>query len=135
MGTIFVAYGGTGRETVLEFAAERAAEAGDGLYVFHAQDSVDEDTAAVREEIQRVLDRTSADVPVEIDIDSNHPLSDETNVSGQKRLTDALLENDHTFTYTVMGNVQHGTVDSFVLASMTEAVLDTQSIPVLLVPV
>jgi len=135
MGTIFVAYGGTGRESVLEFAAERAAEAGHGLYVYHVQESADEDVTAVREEIHAVLDRTAADCAVEIDIDSKHRPSDETNVSGQKRLTDALLESDHEFTYAVMGDVEHGAVDSFVLPSMTKAVLETQSVPVLLVPV
>ncbi|WP_436925677.1 universal stress protein [Halosimplex amylolyticum] len=135
MGTIFVAYGGDGRETVLEYAVERAAEAGHGLYVYHTKDVADEETTEVREEIESVLDRTGVEVPVEIEVEKGKGESDETNVSAQKRLTDAIVDADREFTYAVMGEVEHSAVESFVLPSMTEAVLEMREVPVLLVPV
>ncbi|MFC7141181.1 universal stress protein [Halosimplex aquaticum] len=135
MGTIFVAYGAEGRESVLEFAVERATDGGHGLYVYHTKDIADEEAAAVRTEIESVLERVGAEVPVEITVETGKGESDQTNVSAQKRLTDAIVDADREFVYVVMGDVEHSAVESFVLPSMTEAVLETREVPVLLVPV
>ncbi|WP_459191283.1 universal stress protein [Halosimplex sp. J119] len=135
MGTIFVAYGDEGRESVLEFAAERAVDGGHGLYVYHTKELADEEAAEVRAEIESVLDRLGVEVPVEIEIETGKGESDQSNVSSQKRLTDAISESGREFVYVVMGDVEHGAVESFVLPSMTEAVLETREVPVLLVPV
>ncbi|WP_123535645.1 universal stress protein [Halosimplex salinum] len=135
MGTIFVAYGGDGRESVLEFAAERARKTGDELYVYHAKDDAAEETATIRDEIDSVLDRIAPDVPTKVTVETGKGESDQTNVSAQKRLTDAILDSDREFAFVVMGKVEHGAVESFGLPSLTEAVLETRHVPVVLVPV
>lgn len=136
MGTIFVAYGDhRGNEDVLAFAAERAAASGDDLYVYHAQDTVDEDNESLRREIDAVIAERAPDVSYEVRVEPRQAESDRTNVSTQKRLVDAILEADREFVYAVMGDVEHGAVESITVPSMTKAVLETRSIPVVLVPV
>lgn len=135
MATIFVAYGGTGREAVLGFAAERAAASGDDLLVYHVQESAEETSGPVQSEIEAVMDGASTDVAYEVAIERREAESDETNVSQQKRLIDAVTDPDREFTYAVMGEVERGPIESITLPSMTEAVLETRSIPVVLVPV
>lgn len=136
MATIFVAYGGPeGREDVLAFAVERAVASGDDLYVYHVQESADEDAAAVREEVDAVIERTAPDVDYEVVVAARVAESDATNVSHQKLLVDAVLESDREFAYVVMGDVEHGAIESITLASMTEAVLEAREVPVVLVPV
>ncbi|MFB6118042.1 universal stress protein [Halosegnis sp.] len=135
MSTLFVAYGEPGRETVLTVAAERAAAAGDALFVYHVQETPDESADEVRAEIERVLAATAPDVKVDIEIAVRAEHSEDTNVSRQKLVTDALLAEDREFAYAVMGDVERGSVDGFVHASLTEAVLATHAVPVLLVPV
>ncbi|PSP99806.1 hypothetical protein BRC92_13455 [Halobacteriales archaeon QS_4_69_31] len=135
MPTIFVAYGGPeGREGVLAFAAERAAASGDDLYVYHAGESVDEEGDSLRQEIDGVVERTAPGTDYEVAIEPRQAESDATNVSTQKRLIDAIFD-DREFAYVVMGNVEHGAIESLTIPSMTEAVLDTHNIPVVLVPV
>lgn len=135
MGTIFVAYGGPeGRERVLEFAARRARASDDGLYVYHIPELAGDATDEVRAEIAAVLDRTAPDVTVEIAVDDRDRASDATNVSPTKRLVDAVLDADREFEYVVMGHVDRGTLERLTVPSMTEAVLETRSIPVVLVP-
>ncbi|MFT4923152.1 MAG: nucleotide-binding universal stress UspA family protein [Haloarculaceae archaeon] len=70
-----------------------------------------------------------------MEINAPDGASDRTNISKQKRLADVLLETDREFEYIVMGNVDRGSVERLVLPSMTEAVIGTHEIPVLLVPV
>lgn len=136
MATICVAYGGPGdRAAVLRFAAERAAAAGDDLFVYHLQESPDDDADDVRAEIDDVLQRTAPDVPVEVVVERRECESDETNVSSQKRLVDTITGADREFASVVMGDVERGAIESITLPSMTEAVLETRSIPVVLVPV
>jgi nucleotide-binding universal stress UspA family protein len=135
MATIFVAYGEDGREGVLSFAAERARASGDDLFVYHYQETADEAADAVRSEVEAVLDEVAPDVAAEVVVEVGRGRSDETNVSSQKKLVDAIRERDPEWSYVVMGNVEHGTVESFVLPSLTEAVLDLRDVPVLLVPV
>lgn len=135
MGTIFVAYGEEGRERVLEYAADRAREAGDDLFIYHAQEDAGESGDEVRAEIESIREEAAPDIEAEVVIEEWRGESDETNVSGQKRLTDAIQRGDREWSYVVMGNVRHGTVESFVVPSMTEAVLELQTVPVMLVPV
>ena len=137
MGTIFVAYGGTPAErtTVLEFAAERAAASGDGLFVYHVQEAGDESSREIRDNIRECVEGVAPDIPLEVDLNVQANPSEDTNVSTQKRLTDAILEGGREFEYVVMGEVEHGRVEGFVLPSMSEAVLDTHAVPVLPVPV
>lgn len=135
MGTIFVAYGDHDeRESVLAFAAERAAASGDDLFVYHIEEAEDESAAAVREEVAGVIERTAPDVEYVVNVAVADGHSDLTNVSKQKQLLDVITQSGREFEYVVMGNVEHGTVESFVVPSMTEAVLESRSIPVVLVP-
>jgi len=135
MATVFVAYGEDGCEDVLSFAAERARESGDDLFVYHYQETASETAAEVRAEIEAVLDRVAPAVDAEIVVEEGRGVSDEANVSSQKKLIDAIENGDREWAYVVMGNVEHGTVESFVLPSLTEAVLGLRDVPVLLVPV
>jgi len=135
MATVFVAYGEDGREDVLSFAAERARESGDDLFVYHYQETADETVETVRAEIAGVLDDVAPDVNAEVVVEEGRGVSDEANVSSQKKLVDAVQREDREWAYVVMGNVAHGAVESFVLPSVTEAVLDMRDVPVLLVPV
>lgn len=136
MATIFVAYGGpAGRKEVLRFAAERAAASDDSLHVYHVQESADESFEAIRSEIESMLEETAPDVPFDIEIERREAEGDDTNVSNQKRLVDALTDPDREFAYAVMGEIEHGPIESISLPNMSEAVLETRSIPVVLVPV
>lgn len=134
MGAIFVAYGGSPEErsAVLEFAAERAAASGDGLFVYHVQEG-DESDPDLRAEVREMVERVAPDVPLEVDLNVREN-SESANVSKQKRLVDAIVESGREFEYVVMGEIEHGRIEGFSLPSMTQAVLDTHEIPVLLVP-
>jgi len=136
MGTIFVAYGGPERRTtVLEFAAEQAATSDHDLLVYHIQETSEDSARAIREEIDRVVQRIAPDLAVEVRIDTRDEISDETNVSERKRLIDAVLAPDRDYEYVVMGDIERGSIEGLAHASLTEAVLRTHAIPVLLVPV
>lgn len=137
MGTIFVAYGGVPEEraTVLEFAAERAAASGDGLFVYHAREVADESARELEAEVRDTVDQVDPDIPVEVDLNVEADDAEAAEVSKQKRLTDTILESGREFEYVVMGEVEHGRFEELVLPSMSEAVLNTHRIPVLLVPV
>lgn len=142
MGTIFVAYGQEPyRETVLEFAAKRAAAAADDLFVYHIHEVNDQSTEQMRGEIEAVIQRTAPDVDFEITIglpehlDPQESKYERSTVSPRKQLLDAITATDRDYEYVVMGNIEHGPVEEFFLTSMTEAVLDTYEIPVMLVPV
>lgn len=136
MGTIFVAYGEPGqREIVLEFAIEQAAACDHDVLVYHVQESPEESEEQIREEITTVVQRTASQLAVEVQIDSPDEFSDRTNVSTQKRLTDAIFETDRDFEYVVMGAVQRGSLEELSHSSTTKAVLKAHTIPVMLVPV
>lgn len=136
MGTILVAYGEPGdREEVLRVAAEQAGAAGYDLLVYHVQEGDDESAEAVEAEARAVVAEVAPDVDVEVRVDAREELSDATNVSPQKRLVDAILEDAESYEYVVMGDVERGAVDELVHASMTTAVLKAHAVPVLLVPV
>jgi len=72
---------------------------------------------------------------VEVDLNAETDDTEAAAVSKQKRLTDAVLEGDREFEYVVMGEVEHGRIEELMLPSLTEAVLGTHEVPVLLVPV
>jgi len=136
MGTVFVAYGGSGRrQAVLEFAADQAAASGYDLVVYHARESTDEPVEEITEEIESVLQESAPGLVFEVQTDSREEISDRTNVSKHKRLTDAVLEADRDYEYAVMGHVQRGSIEEFARASMTKAMLEAHALPVVLVPV
>ncbi|MFB6301158.1 MAG: universal stress protein [Halobacteriales archaeon] len=136
MGSIFVAYGGGDhRNAVLEFAVEQASASGYDLFVYHVQDSTTESVQSVREEIEAVVQRTDPHIVYEIEIDTRDEVSDRTNVSRQKRLVDAIHSGDREYEYVVMGDIERGSIEELTHSSMTEAVLETHTVPVLLVPI
>ena len=136
MPCVFVAYGATERRIpVLEFAAERAMAAGEELLVHHVQESPEDSAGAIRDEVAGVIDRVAPDIQYEVRIDDHGVYSEDTNVSKQKRLIDAIMEDDREYAYVVMGNIERGTIEELTLSSMTEAVLGIHDIPVMLVPV
>lgn len=135
MATIFVAYGDeAGRDEVLAFAAERAAASDDDLHVYHVAETVDEPATPVREAIEAVVERVAPSVEYTVEIEQREAESDATNVSNQKRLVDAIAAAGDDVAYVVMGNLAHSAVESFVVPSMTEAVLKGRTVPVVLVP-
>lgn len=136
MGTIFVAFGSSeNRNAVLEFAVEQAAASEHDLFVYHVQESEGESAQRIRDEIETVIQRTAPDVTFEVEIETRGEFSDRTNVSEEKLLTDAILESDRDYEYVVMGDSEHDFLDDLTHASMTETVLKTHAIPVMLVPV
>jgi nucleotide-binding universal stress UspA family protein len=135
MGTIFVAYGKPdGRNTVLEFAVEQAAASEHDLFVYHVQESEGGPPDRIREEVETVIQRTAPAVTFEVATDSREEVSDRTNVSKRKRLTDAILESDRDYEYVVMGAIERDSLEGVVHTSMTEAVLKLHAVPVTLVP-
>lgn len=138
MGTIFVAYGKKPhRETVLEFAAKRAMAAGDDLFIYHIHESDDESDDQVRTEVEGILQQTAPEVDFEVVVGrlgTQKGEYDRSPVSKQKQLLDMITTTDRDYEYVVMGNVKQGLVEEFLLSSMSEAVLDTYKIPVMLVP-
>lgn len=136
MGTIFVAYGESEHRTaVLEFAVEQAAASDHDLLVCHISESSEASARAIREEIDLVVQRIAPDLPVEVRISTRDERSDQTNISVQKRLLDAVLDPDRDYEYVVMGDIERGSIEGLAHDSLTETVLKTHAIPVLLVPV
>lgn len=136
METIFVAYGEPGhRNTVLEFATEQAAASKYDLLVYHVYENEEESVQQVREEIETIIERIAPGLSFEIEINTRNGTSDLTNVSKQKRLTDAILESDRDYEYIVMGDIERDSLEEFTHASMTKAVLEMHAVPVMLVPV
>ncbi|AKH97555.1 universal stress protein [Halanaeroarchaeum sulfurireducens] len=136
MGTIFVAYGGPGnKNAVLEFAVEQAAASEHDLLVYHVLEDEQESSQEIREEVERVVESVDPSVTYEVQFNTRSEVSDRTNISKQKRLTSAIQESDRDYEYVVMGCVERPTIEGIVHASMTEAVLEMHSTPVMLVPV
>jgi hypothetical protein len=136
MGTIFVAYGEPGsRDTVLAFAVEQAAASGHDLLVYHVEESGEESASSIRDEVERVVENTAPGVDFEVGINFRDEVTDRTNVSKRKRLTDAIQESDREYEYVVMGDIERDSLEGLTHASMTEAVLGLHAVPVMLVPV
>lgn len=127
--TILVAYGSDdASESALRFAAERAARTGDRLHVLHVQTG-DEDGPVTTETIDDVLDGIDVEYVLE---NLGFETGDAANVSVAKRLIDHVLSDDYA--YVVMGNKSKGALEEMLVGSVTEAVLETHAIPVMLVP-
>lgn len=139
MGTLFVAYGKEpARKPVLEFAAQRAAVAGDDLFVYHIREQADPPDERLRAEIEEVMRRTAPDVDFEVSIgglDTQEGEYERSPVSKRKQLLDTITAAERDYEYVVMGNIDEGPIEELILSSMSEAVLDTRRIPVMLVPV
>lgn len=135
MTTVFVAFGEPEqRATVLGFAAKQATASGYSLYVYHIHES-EEPAQSIRAEAERIITDAPGQIDYDIDIDQREEFSDLTNVSRQKRLTDAIFSADRDFEYVVMGDIERDRLENFSHASLTRAVLERHAIPVLLVPV
>lgn len=135
MGAIFVAYGERDRRTdVLEFAVDRAASCGCDLVVYHIQEARSESASEVREEIESVVQGADSFLVYDIEIDRVENRSSETVRSKQELLHRAIFETDRDYEYAVMGQIERGPIEDITHPSMTKAVLDKRSIPVMLVP-
>lgn len=135
MGTIFVAYGRSeNRATVLEVAAEQAAVCDRDLFVYHVQESPDESVQQISDEIETVIQQTAPDITFEVDIETRDGFSERTNISEEKHVLDAIHDRDSDYEFVVMGHRKQGFLDELSHPSMTETVLESHTIPVLLVP-
>lgn len=139
MGTILVAYGkNPHRKTVLEFAIKRAAAANDELSVYHINEPEDDSSHQVRTEIEQTIQQAEPDVEFEVVIEDLETVQDkfeQSNVSKQKQLADTIESSDRDYEYIIMGDIERGPIEEFFLSSMSEAVLDTHALPVMLVPI
>lgn len=136
MGTLFVAYGNSEhRNTVLEFAVEQAVACEHDLFVYHVQEPQEESAQQISDEIEAVIQQTAPDVAFEIEIKTRGAFSDQTNISEEKLLIDAILGSIGDYEYVVMGDSKHDFLDDLTHTSMTEAVLQNHTIPVMLVPI
>ncbi|MDG5778796.1 universal stress protein [Haloarculaceae archaeon H-GB2-1] len=130
--TVLVAYdGGVPSRNALAFAAERAGRTGDELHVYHILED-EKDAAAIRADVESLLAETAPDVDAEIVFEERDQPSDSTNVSLAKRLLDRI--DRYNYAMVVLGNEEHSALEELTLPSLTKAVLETRSIPVLLVP-
>lgn len=136
MGTIFVAYGESKhRNTVLKFAAKQAADCDHSLFIYHIQGSTVDSIKRIQEKVERVIEKTAPQVPFTVHINTPDEESGLTNLSKPKRLIDAILETDAEYEYVVMGDIERGPFEDLTHDSLTRALLETHSIPVMLVPV
>jgi len=136
MGTIFVAYGRPqNRNTVLRFAARQAASCDHELFVYHIHESAEDSVTDVREEAETVLDEATPQVPFTVHINTPNGTFGPSTASKSERLLDAILETDPDYEYVVMGDIERGSLEALTHDSLTEAILRTHSIPVMLVPV
>jgi nucleotide-binding universal stress UspA family protein len=130
--TVLVAYdGGEPSRRALTFAAERADRAGDHLHVYHVLEG-EEDAGKIRSEVESLLADAAPDVEYEVVVEGREQASDSTNVSLPRRVLDRIER--YNYAMVVLGNEEHGTLEGLTIPSVTEAVLETRSVPVLLVP-
>jgi len=108
------------------FAAERAATTGETVTVVHIGTHVTE--ADVRAAVEESFEDG---VVFEVAVISAGG-SDDANVSVASAL--AKLIDTNEFSMVVMGNERHGLFHGLTEASVTEALIEDQSIPILLVP-
>jgi nucleotide-binding universal stress UspA family protein len=139
MGTILVAYGkDPHRKTVLKFAVERAAAANDDLFVYHINEPEDTSPDQIQAEIEQTIQQTNSAVEFEIaieDLGTVQEKFEQSTISKQKQLADMIDSPDRDYEYIVMGNIERGPIEGFFLSSMSEAVLNTHALPVMLVPI
>jgi len=136
VGCAFVAYGASqDRISFLEFALGRAEAAGEEILVHRFHEDPATAGEDLRAEVAEVLERVAPDVTSEVRIDDRGVYSEDTNVSKQKRLIVTILEDKRDFMDVAMGNIERGPLGELTLASVTEAVLETHEILVLLIPI
>lgn len=135
MVAIFVAYGERdGRTKVLEFAVDQAISGGHTLVVYHVQEAKSESVPEIRAEVEAVVQQKAPSLIYDIEIDRPEDHSKRAGSSRQELLLSAIFETDRDFAYVVMGEIQRGPIEDITHSSMTTAVLNEHSIPVLLVP-
>jgi nucleotide-binding universal stress UspA family protein len=125
---LLVAYDDTdAARRALEFAIERAARTGESVDVVHVGSDVSEP------EIRRTLEDLAVDrgVVATVEVVPTGG-SDAENVSVPARLA-ALIE-DRDYELLVMGNERHGLFYDLLEGSVSEALIERQAIPLLLVP-
>lgn len=136
MAAIFVAYGERERRTeILEFAVDQATSCGHELVVYHIQEAKSESVPEIREEIETVVQHVDPYLVYDIEIVRFDDQSRKTGRSKQEVLLRAIFETDREFAYVVMGEIERGPIAEITHSSMTKAVLNEHSIPVLLVPI
>lgn len=136
MAAIFVAYGERDRRTdILEFAVEQAASCGHDLVVYHIQEARSESVGEIREEIETVVQQVDPYLVYDIEIVRLDGEFGKTGESKQEHLLRAIFETDREYAYVVMGKIDRGPIAEITHSSMTKAVLNEHSIPVLLVPI
>jgi len=129
MGAIFVAYGERDHRTdVLEFAVEQAMSGGRDLVVYHVREDKSESVLEIREEIEFAVRKKDPSLVYDIEIDR---LKDR---SKRELLLEAVFETDRDFDYVVMGEIKRGPLEGITHSSLTKAILNEHSIPVMLVP-
>ena len=125
---ILVAYDDTdSARRAAAFAAERAAETGETVTVVHIGSAVSE--ADVRAAVEESFEGDGVVLEVAV-LPSGG--SDDANVSVASVLIDLIDANE--FSMVAMGNERHGLFHGLTEASVTEALIEDQSIPILLVP-
>lgn len=136
MAAIFVAYGERERRTaVLEFAVDQATSCGHELVVYHIQEAKSESVPEIREEIETVVQQVDPYLVYDIEIVRFDDQSRKSGESKQEQLLSAIFETDRDFAYIIMGEIERGPIAGLTHSSMTKAVLNEHSIPVLLVPI
>lgn len=136
MGTIFVAYGGgEHRNRVLETAVEQAAAGNHDVLVYHVMTEQTPDERRVRDEIRNVVQQRDPYVAYDIEIDGGAVDGTGTDDPKETKLLEAIDRSALDFEYVVMGDVNRGPVEQFTHSSMTRAVLNEATCPVMLVPV
>lgn len=125
---ILVAYDDTdaGRRAAA-FAAERAAKTGEAVDVVHIGPHVTE--AAIREAVSDDFERL--DVPLSIRV-VDVGGSEDDNVSVSAKLADLIGEHDYAVVF--MGNEDRGLFHHLTEASITNALIEDQTVPIMLVP-
>lgn len=133
MGTIFVAYGGSRRKLILEAAVDRAATDSHDLLICQIQEEPSDPVDRVRDEVETVVGQIDPHTALEIEVAETS--DGEGDRSVQARLLEAINQRDRSFEYVVMGDIDRGSIEKFTHSSLTEAVLNDGTYPVLLVPV
>ncbi|MFB6182997.1 MAG: universal stress protein [Haloarculaceae archaeon] len=127
-GQLAVAYDDTdAARRAVAFAIDRASLTGERVDVVHAGNDLTE--VQIRDVVAPLFEDRDVDFDVAV-----LPIggSEDENVSASKALTDYLRR--HNYEYLLMGNEKHGLAHSLTEASVSSDVIESQSIPVLLVP-
>lgn len=110
-----------------EFAIERASRTGEAVDVVHVGTDLTE--SEIRGKIETLVVDRGVAVTVEV---VPTETSDEENVSIAAMLGRLLEERDYDVL--VMGNEKHGLFYDLTRGSVSEAIIENQTIPILLVP-